>query len=130
MKKILVAGGRDFIDYDRLKSDLDTLKPTTIISGMARGADEQGYRYALNNNLECLKFLANWNRYGKSAGFIRNEQMLSEGKPDLVLVYWNGSSKGTAHMINIAKKASIRTIVKYYNIDQHNLELDHEVGNL
>ena len=112
--KILVAGGRDFKDYYRLEADLDALKPTTIISGMAKGADEQGYRYAFNNDLECLKFHADWDTHGKSAGYIRNQRMLDEGKPDLVLIYWDGMSKGTAHMLNIAKKAGIETVVKYY----------------
>ena len=111
--KILVAGGRDFKDYYRLEADLDALKPTTIISGMAKGADEQGYRYAFNNDLECLKFHADWDTHGKSAGYIRNQRMLDEGKPDLVLIYWDGMSKGTAHILNIAKKAGIETVVKY-----------------
>ena len=126
MKKILVAGGRDFIDYDRLKSDLDDLKPTTIISGMARGADSLGALYA-SEHCSLQTFPADWNKYGKSAGYKRNHQMLDEGKPDLVLIYWDGSSKGTSHMIDIAKKAGIKTVIKYYGVDAHNLQMADEI---
>jgi len=124
--KVLVAGGRDFDDYDRLKSDLDTLKPTTIISGMARGADSLGAIYA-SKHCGLQTFPADWNRYGKSAGYKRNQQMLDEGKPNLVLIYWDGTSKGTGHMVDIAKKAGIKTVIKYYGVDAHNLNQAHEI---
>jgi hypothetical protein len=116
--KILVAGGRDFDDYDRLKSDLDVLKPTTIISGMARGADMLGHNWAIMNSIPARCFPADWNR---------NQQMINEGKPDLVLIYWDGTSKGTGHMIDIAKKAGIKTVIKYYGVDAHNLNQAHEL---
>jgi len=125
--KILVAGGRDFDDYDRLKSDLDALKPTTIISGMARGADSLGCDYGAYEGIHVHAFPANWNLYGKSAGYKRNQQMLDEGKPDLVLIYYDGSSKGTGHMIDIAKKAGIKTVIKYYGVDAQNLNQAREI---
>lgn len=125
--KILVAGGRDFDDYDRLKSDLDNISVQCIISGLARGADTLGLIYAHNNLIPTLEFPADWNRYGKSAGYKRNQQMLDEGKPDLVLIYWDGSSKGTSHMIDIANKAGIKTVIKYYGVDAHNLQMADEI---
>lgn len=125
--KILVAGGRDFDDYDRLKSDLDALKPSTIISGMAKGTDLESFKYAQNHNIPAMSFPANWNHHGKSAGYKRNQQMINEGKPNLVLIYWNGSSKGTAHCISVAKAKGIRVIVKYYGENQHNLEKADEI---
>ena len=125
--KVLVAGGRDFNDYDHVKSDLDSFNPVVIISGMARGADSLGVKYAKEEGCQLKSFPADWNRHGKSAGYKRNQQMLDEGKPDLVLIYWDGSSKGTSHMIDIAKKAGIKTVIKYYGIDAHNLKMADEI---
>lgn len=125
--KVLVAGGRDFDDYYRVEKDLNQYPISHIISGMARGADMLGVQYADDNQIDVMKYPADWNRYGKSAGYKRNQQMLDEGKPDLVLIYWDGSSKGTGHMIDIAKKAGIKTIIKYYGVDAHNLEIVDEI---
>ena len=116
---ILVAGGRDFDDYVRVKADLDKLKPSSIISGGAKGADNLGEHYAYlklhageNMRLQC--FPAQWDKYGKSAGYKRNQQMLDEGKPDLVLIYWDGISKGTKHMLDIAKRAGVKVQLEAY----------------
>ena len=101
--KLIVAGGRDFNNYELLSSSLHELDidgDISIVSGMAQGADALGYRFAKENNVVLYTFPANWNLHGKRAGFIRNEEM---GRfADGLLAFWNGS-KGTAHMINFMK---------------------------
>lgn len=106
--KVLVCGGRDFQDYERVKRILDTLVITTIISGLARGADSLGCRYAHEKRLILRGFPAKWNLYGKRAGFIRNKQMLDEGKPDLVVAFPGGV--GTNMMCELTIKAGINLI--------------------
>ena len=107
--KVLVCGGRDFNNYKLLEDTLNKwLIPSStdiIISGLARGADTLGVQYANAHNIQVMSFPALWNTYGKSAGYRRNEQMLIEGKPDLVIAFQGG--KGTQHMIDISKSANI-----------------------
>lgn len=106
--KLIVAGGRDFDNYDKLKQELDALTSTIkdssveIVCGMARGADSLGERYAKENNLPIKYFPANWNSNGKSAGYIRNEEMARYATH--LVAFWDGESKGTKHMINLAEK--------------------------
>ena len=78
--KVIVAGGRDFNDYELLKSKLDyilqnKLPDVEIVSGAARGADSLGERYAKENNLGLHRKPADWDTYGKSAGYRRNAEM-------------------------------------------------------
>ena len=105
MTKILVCGGRDFKDRDLLFNVIDNIQPEEIISGMAKGADSIAAEYATRFGISLLKFPADWEKHGKSAGPIRNQQMLDEGKPDLVVAFKGG--RGTAHMVSIARKAGI-----------------------
>src|SRR3990167_858552 len=91
------------LDYIRNDKDL------TIIHGNANGADRMCAFVALElglNQSNIKSFPANWNKFGKSAGPIRNKQMLDEGKPDLVLAFHNfiANSKGTKNMLEQAKK--------------------------
>ena len=101
-RKILVCGGRDFSDQHLLKATLDELNPTTVIHGAARGADTLAGEYASRNRIPCEVYPANWNRYGKRAGFLRNQQMLDEGHPDLVVAFPGGP--GTRMMVKISKE--------------------------
>lgn len=103
--KILICGGRDFTDellfwgvMDNLSEefDFDNNQPITIISGCAKGADTMAINYAITCGWELEKYPADWNKHGKAAGPIRNQQMLDEGKPDLVVVFPGG--KGTFDM--------------------------------
>lgn len=85
--KLLIAGSREYDDYEFLEKAVRDLKTPIdyIISGTARGADKLGERYAMENNIDIMKFPADWNSYGKKAGYIRNEQM---GKTcDLALIF-------------------------------------------
>lgn len=111
-KRALVCGGRDFTDYNRLERVMDRLSTdftiTAIIEGDARGADRLAGQWAQRRGIPDLKFPANWNRHGRAAGFIRNKQMLDEGKPDLVIAFPGG--RGTDNMIEQAKLADIPVI--------------------
>jgi len=117
--KVIIAGGRDFNDYDFLETRCDVLlqeKETKyniiIISGTARGADSLGERYAQNKGYKLEKYPAQWNKYGKSAGYKRNQQMAKI--TDALIAFWDGESKGTSHMINIMKSENKKfRIIKY-----------------
>ena len=112
--RVLVCGGRDFNDYDLLANTLVDLlgqyetEDVIFISGRARGADRLGERFAKANNCELLVFPADWDKFGKGAGHIRNQQMIDEGKPDLVVAFPGG--RGTQDMIRRAKKHGIEVI--------------------
>lgn len=107
--KLLVCGSRHFNDYEKLKLVLDGIRPASIISGHAKGADSLAERYAEENHVPCEVFPADWDTYGKKAGPIRNYQMLKEGRPDQVVAFLAPDSRGTKHMIEIAQKAGVET---------------------
>ena len=111
-RKVIVAGSRDFNDYTLLCSILDGLFPKRdieIVSGSARGADRLGERYAEDRWLNCMKFPANWAKYGKSAGLIRNQEMADYA--DILVAFWDYSSTGTKDMIARAKKEGLEVHV-------------------
>lgn len=97
------------IERQYLRTALDKVKEKleleVLIEGGAKGADELAGKWADENTVEHLTFLADWNKHGKAAGFIRNQQMLDEGKPTLVVAFPGG--EGTKDMIKRAKKAGI-----------------------
>ena len=106
--KVIIAGGRDFANEDRICSVMDMLltnfepNEVTIISGMAKGADTLGHRYAKSRNIEVIEMPAEWSKYGKSAGYKRNEEMARIATH--CVCFWDGESRGTMHMINLAKQ--------------------------
>lgn len=113
--RIIVAGGRDFDNYGLLYSVLTEYigsNEVVIISG----ADRLGERFAADNDIEVRRFPANWNEYGKSAGIIRNCEMANyAGQATGVLfAFWDGESRGTKHMITIAKKRGLEVHVVEY----------------
>lgn len=103
--RVLVCGGRDYNDYMTLSSVLETLDITVLIHGAAKGADSLADFFAKNDNLCVERYPADWAKYGKRAGYLRNQQMLDEGKPELVVAFPGG--KGTAMMVKIAREAGI-----------------------
>lgn len=106
---VLVCGGRDFSDYTLLKESLDKIKPTQIISGGAQGADSLAEVYANELNIPIKVFKADWKTYGRPAGMIRNQKMLDEGMPDLVVAFPGG--RGTADMVKRAKREGFKVVV-------------------
>jgi hypothetical protein len=110
--KILVCGGRDYSDAARVNSFLDAMhrvEPVTLlIHGAARGADSLGAAWAKSRGVPTQAFPAQWGRYGRRAGFLRNTEMLEVGKPDLVVAFPGG--RGTAHMVASSKDAGVEVI--------------------
>lgn len=107
--RLVVAGVRYFDDYLLLSKEMDEYRTQysnslIIISGCADGADKLGERYASEHNLTVERYPAEWDKYGKSAGPIRNERMAEVA--DAVIVFWDGESKGTQSMIECAKRAN------------------------
>ena len=110
--KVIIAGSRNFNDYNLLKTSCDNLLTQftniEIVSGTARGADKLGERYAREKGYSIKEFPANWN-LGKSAGYIRNDEMAQYA--DMLIAFWDGTSKGTKHMIDLANKRGIKVMV-------------------
>ena len=112
--RILVCGGRDYGEHYEERLNIRRVlnqyadEEVTIIEGGARGADTEARIWAGMFNKPCLHFPAGWKEHGKAAGPIRNQQMLDEGKPDLVIAFPGG--RGTADMISRAKKAGVKVI--------------------
>tara|TARA_R110000737_G_scaffold251008_1_gene260589 strand:+ start:1229 stop:1579 length:351 start_codon:yes stop_codon:yes gene_type:complete len=108
--KILIAGGRNFTDKQFLFEYMDKYLSdvTCVISGTAKGADKLGEAWAKDRGIIVERFPAKWGKYGRSAGPIRNQQMLDEGKPDLVVVFKGGT--GSKHMATIARKSGVKTM--------------------
>lgn len=103
---VIIAGGRDFNDYELLKRKCDAIlknvdEPITIVSGGARGADRLGQRYATENGYHLAVMNADWDKHGKRAGYIRNANMLEYA--DCLIAFHDGKSRGTAHMIRITE---------------------------
>jgi hypothetical protein len=120
-KRILVCGGRtwgytecsgytkkDPKEFNLALDILKSLEPTVVISGGAKGADELGPLLAGVIGCKSLVYLANWKQYENAAGPIRNQQMLDEGKPDIVVAFPGGT--GTADMVRRARKAGVVVI--------------------
>ncbi|MFE4571376.1 DUF2493 domain-containing protein [Paenibacillus chitinolyticus] len=116
--KVIIAGSRTFSDYEMLKRKLDsllTLQPRNeivIVSGAAKGADKLGERYATEKGYRISSHPADWDRHGNSAGYIRNEEMAKEA--NALIAFWDGTSKGTKHMIDLAKKHGLQVRVISY----------------
>ncbi len=119
--RVLICGGRDFNNFAYVKKVMDEIHAKTpvdlVISGKARGADALGEQWAKEKNIPVDPYPANWNDHGKAAGPIRNQQMLNEGKPDLVVAFPGGN--GTRDMINRAKKANVRVLIETVLVQQN-----------
>lgn len=117
--RLIIAGSRDFNDYVLLEKEVDQwlyreitvnhypdltkeIAVIEIVSGGARGADRLGEKYAKKNNLPIKIFEADWEKYKKSAGYIRNEEMAKYG--NYAIIFNIGRSPGSVHMENLAKK--------------------------
>lgn len=107
MSRVLVCGGREYTDREYVFFVLDSLKIDAIIQGGANGADFCARCWAKIRGVSCIDVEANWRLHGKSAGPIRNAEMLTH-KPDYVLAFPGG--RGTQNMIDLAKAAGLRII--------------------
>ena len=122
--KVIVAGGRDFKDYELLKCTLDGFQQehgniTEVVSGTAKGVDKLGEKYANENNIPIKQFVPDWKGLGKKAGFVRNRQMGDYAKEynGMLVAFWDKQSKGTKGMIDYATKIGLKSVVVYYNVE-------------
>ena len=140
MVRIIIAGGREFNDYELLKQsvndiifDLECRNTITgignasrvnekhlieFISGTARGADQLGELYAERTGLHTYRFPADWDGLGKRAGYMRNAEMakfaVKDGNYAVLVAFWDGKSKGTKHMIDLANNHGLEVHVVNY----------------
>lgn len=108
--RVLVCGGRDFSDRAFIERALASLAKVecidAVIEGNASGVDRIAGFWARQRDIPNLKFTAEWDRLGRAAGPIRNQRMIEEGRPDLVIAFPGG--RGTADMVRRAKAAGIK----------------------
>lgn len=115
--EIIIAGGREFNNYALLEKSVREHFPNLgsndhIICGCARGADALGKQFGIKNKIPVKEFPAQWDLYGKSAGYRRNEVMAQNATH--LIAFWDGQSKGTLHMINIATNRKLGVVVIRY----------------
>ena len=110
MKKIVVAGSRHYTDYKTVEAVIDDCicsiknqEQLVFLSGGCRGADQLGERYAEKHGFPVEICPADWGKYGRKAGPIRNWKMAQMA--DIVICFWDGKSKGTKSMIDCAVRA-------------------------
>ncbi len=118
IKKIVVSGCRDFNNYDIAKRFIDACisrvrkeHELVFISGGCQGADMLGERYARENGITIERYEAEWDKYGKAAGPIRNKQMAQVC--DYVICFWDGKSRGTKTMVEFAEQFGKTIRIKY-----------------
>lgn len=111
MFKVVIAGSRGFKNYILLEAKLShylskkNLEDVEVVSGGANGADLLGERFAKEKGCKIKRFIPDWDGQGKSAGYIRNWEMAKYA--DACVVFWDGKSKGTKHMMDLAKREGI-----------------------
>ena len=115
--RLLVCVGREFADRRLLNETLSRLRQergiALVIAGGARGADTMPEWWGKAEGLPCDVYQADWASLGRRAGPIRNQRMLDEGKPDLVLAFPGG--RGTADMVRRAREAGVEVIEVTYD---------------
>lgn len=127
MFRVIIAGGRDFNDYPLLAKTMDELlvnipDEIIVVSGTAKGADTLGERYAVERGYSIYTFSADWKKYGKRAGFLRNEEMAKNA--DALVAFWDGESRGTKHMIDLALRYQLKVRVKKYRRNKNGCSIE------
>ena len=118
MIKVIVCGGRDFSDLGLMTQILNhyiggyAKTKVELVSGGARGADTLAIDYGAINHIPINVYYADWNRHGKRAGYLRNAKMAQVATH--CIAFWDGKSHGTKHMIDLARKNSLLTLVINY----------------
>ena len=131
MIKVIIAGSRNFYDYNIVEDTVVSYfmsrgilkEKVEIISGGARGADNLGEQLAKSYKLKLTVFPAQWDTYGKAAGMIRNKEMadyaIKNSDKAILFAFWDGQSRGTKGMIDIAKQCKMETVIR---------KVDYEYG--
>jgi hypothetical protein len=116
LSKLAIVGSRGFTDYETFCifiSDYITKEVDTIVSGGARGADYLAKKYAKEHQLKYIEIPAQWDKYGKSAGYRRNAAIVNLS--DFVVAFWDGQSRGTKHTIDLSNKSGKPLEIIYIN---------------
>jgi len=120
VKNVIIAGSRDWTDRETIKRELQSLvdhvsgrESITVVTGGARGADTIGHEIAIEAGHANTVMYAQWDVHGMSAGYKRNMEMAKISTH--LLAFWDGKSKGTKHMINIARERGlvVRVITRH-----------------
>lgn len=112
MKVVIVTGARDWTDMDAVWDALDELKPGLVVQGLATGVDENAVRWAIARKVPVASFPADWERFGRKAGPIRNRQMLDAYPDATVLAFPGPKSRGTWDCVRAAKDRGMGVIVR------------------
>ena len=108
--KIIIAGGRTFNNYnlifEKCEEAFSQQTEIEVVSGIAKGADALGELYSKEKGYKLTQFAPDWNKYGKGAGYKRNEQMALYA--DALIAFWDGESRGTKSMIELAEKHKLK----------------------
>lgn len=113
MSRVAVIGSRTFKDYEYMCETLDKLKICQIISGGAQGADQLAERYARQHHIDLKVWRPDWS-IGRHAGLLRNTDIINDA--EIVVAFWDGSSRGTKDSIEKAKNAGKKTIVRNFGL--------------
>jgi hypothetical protein len=115
MLRVLVCGGRNYTDYEKIRQTLIELggsaKIELVIHGAADGADSLANRAAFELDIPAQAVPADWKTYGRAAGPTRNQFMLDQYHPNLCLAFPDEESRGTWDMVRRAKKAGVKVEV-------------------
>lgn len=116
--RVIIAGSRTIADYDIVRKAIYNAlwdwrwtyeSVTEVVSGTAFGVDRLGEMWAVRNNKKIAYFPANWDKYGKKAGYMRNAEMANYA--DALIAIWDGKSRGTKMMIDLAKKKGLKVFI-------------------
>lgn len=109
--RVIVAGSRSITNYKVVERAIrqSGFNITTLVHGDCRGPDRLGELWARENSVKFERFPANWSEYGKQAGYLRNLDMANNA--DALIAVYDGKSRGTQHMINIAKEKGLKVFV-------------------
>jgi len=116
--KLAIVGSRSFDNYATLKRIIEGIRAQfdyewdSVISGGASGADYLGEKYADEFVIDKVIYKAEWDKYGKRAGFIRNEYIIRDC--DVCICFWDGESHGTKHDIELCEKMHKKCFVYNY----------------
>lgn len=126
-KKVIIAGSRTFSNFDLLIDYCDEklnefyFDKVELVGGGAKGADYLGKEYAKLRGYKYREFSADWDKYGYAAGPIRNREMAEYA--DVLILFWDGKSRGSASMLREAMKRKIRVFeVLYHSVSDQKTE--------
>ena len=112
MFRVIICGGSDFNDYNLLKNKCDYYlknriangENVIVVSGGSEGADSLGEKYAKERGFNIERFTANWSKYGKRAGYLKNKQMAEVGNACIAFMSSYGENKSAKNMVSIARE--------------------------